>query len=258
MDARSVSFQLVLARFPMCRSSLIISSSFSSRPLMSTSTFAPLGGVADSSTIMQGLNPSSVALAFWLYALCPSSRMISGLQQAERIAEGGLRVPSPEAAVLLERVEVRHFVEALPMAVHIVVRGEEAVEAAAVPEHSELLPGLPVGRRQHQQQHAQVLLDVPRAESAGLLQRQGPAGRCHVELLAVRMVAILQGLEGLVVDLRGGDDPQHKSRSPPAVVRVDEAHHLGREQSLATAGGNLEAEGRKRLAQPVPARMVDA
>ena len=72
------------------------------------------------------------------------------------------------------------------------------------------------------------------------------------------MVAILQGLEGLVVDLRGGDNPQHELRLPLAVVRVDEVHHLRREQGLAAAGRNLEAEGRQRLAQSVPARLVDA
>ena len=70
-------------------------------------------------------------------------------------------MPSPEAAFLLERVEVRHFVKELPMAVYVIVCGEEAIESAAFPEHPELLPGLPVGRRQHEQQHAQVLSDVP-------------------------------------------------------------------------------------------------
>ena len=103
-------------------------------------------------------------------------------------------MPSPEAAFLLERVEVRHFVKELPMAVYVIVCGEEAIESAAFPEHPELLPGLPVGRRQHEQQHAQVLSDVPGAESAGLLKCQRPAGRRHVELLAIGMVAILQGL----------------------------------------------------------------
>ena len=136
---------------------------------------------------------------------------------------------SPEAALLLEGVEVRNLVQELPMGGHVVVRGEEAVEAATVAEHAELFLGLPVGRRQHQQQHAQVLPDVLRAESAGFLQRQRPAGRRHVELLAVGMVAILQGLEGLAVDLRGGDDPQHEPRLPLAVVGVDEVHHFRRE-----------------------------
>ena len=77
-DANSVSCQLTLALFLMCRSSLTISSAASSRPDMFTSTLAPLGGVADSSTIMYGLKPSSVFLALRLYALCPSSRTISG------------------------------------------------------------------------------------------------------------------------------------------------------------------------------------
>ena len=183
---------------------------------------------------------------------------MSGPEQAEGVAEGGLGVPSPEAALLLEGVEVRHLVQEPVVSGHVVVRGEESVEAAAVAEHPELLPGLPVGRRQHEQQHAQVLPHVPRAEAAGLLQRQRPAGRRHVELLTVGVVAVLQGLQRLVVDLRGGDDPQHEPRLPLPVVGVDEVHHLRREQGLAAAGRNLEAEGRQRLAQSVPARVVDA
>ena len=76
--ANRVSFQLVLDRFLMCRSSLIISSACRSRPKISISTFASAVGVADSSTISDGLNPSSVAFALRLYALWPSSSTIIG------------------------------------------------------------------------------------------------------------------------------------------------------------------------------------
>ena len=57
-----------------------------------------------------------------------------------------------------------------------------------------------LGRRQHQQQHAQVPGNVPRAESAGLLQHQGPAGGGQIELPTVRVVTILQRLQGLAVE----------------------------------------------------------
>ena len=51
MAASSVSRQLTLALLWMFKSSLIISSAFSACPVISTSTLASLGGVAESSTI---------------------------------------------------------------------------------------------------------------------------------------------------------------------------------------------------------------
>ena len=99
-------------------------------------------------------------------------------------------MPPPETALLLEGVEVRNFVQELLVRGHVVVRGEEAVEAVAVAEHAELLPSLPVGRGQHEQQHAQVLPHIPWAESAGLLQRQRPPGRGQVSPLALDTTAM--------------------------------------------------------------------
>ena len=67
--------QFVLVLFTMCRSSLIISSRCNSPPLITTSLFACLGGVADSSTIMHGFRFRSASCAGSLYALCPSIRV---------------------------------------------------------------------------------------------------------------------------------------------------------------------------------------
>ena len=70
--------QRVLSLLLMCRSSLIISSRFNSKPLMSTSTLLSSVGVADSSTMTDGFSPRNVSCAISLYALCPSSKMIIG------------------------------------------------------------------------------------------------------------------------------------------------------------------------------------
>ena len=179
-------------------------------------------------------------------------------QQAQRVAERGLDGRAPHAAVRRERVQVGDRGEQLLLAGGVVVRGEEAVEAARVAEHPQLLLRLAVRRRQHQQQDAQPLPHVPRAEAARLLQHQGAARRRHVELLAVRVVAVLQRLEGLAVYLRGRHDPQHQPGLPAQVAGVDAVDHLRRQQRLAAAGRHLQAERRQRLAQAVAARQVRA
>ena len=133
------------------------------------------------------------------------------------------------------------------MAGGVVIRREKAIEPAAVAEHAELLLGLAVGGREHQQQDAQTVGHVGRTEAAGLLQDHGPGGGCEIELLAVWMVAVLQGRQRLPVDLGGGHDPQNQPGLPVEQLAVDEIDHACRQQRLAAAGGNLEAERGQRL-----------
>ena len=95
------------------------------------------------------------------------------------------------------------------MTAHVIVGRKKPLEAAAVAEHPELRLGFTIGGRQHKQQNAEVLLHVTRAEAARLLQYHGSPARRQIDLLPVRMVAVLQRLEGLVVDLRRRHDPQH-------------------------------------------------
>ena len=179
-------------------------------------------------------------------------------QQPQGVAERGLRLPPPGAAAAREGVEIRHPCQQRRVSGAVVVRGEEAVEPPAVPKHAELRRGFPVGRRQHEHQHAKILPHVLRPEPARFFQDHGPAGRGEVELLPVRMVAVLQRRAGLCVDLRGRYDPQHEPGPLSPVMRVDQIDDLGCQQGLAAAGRNFQAEGRQRLAEAVRARQIDA
>ena len=177
-------------------------------------------------------------------------------EQPQGVAERGLRLPAPGTAAAREGVEIRHPCQQRRVSGAVVVRGEEAVEAAAVPEHAELRRRFPVGRRQHEHQHAKILPHVLRPEPAGFFQHQGPAGRGEVELLPVRMVAVLQCRAGLRVDLRGRHGPQHEPGPLPPVMGVDQIDDLGCQQGLAAAGRNFQAEGRQRFAEAVRARQI--
>ena len=57
------------------------------------------------------------------------------------------------------------------------------------------------------------------------------------------MVAILQGIEGLVVDLRCRHDPQHESRLSFPVARVDEVDHF---QGAEIASSEISGTGARR------------
>ena len=168
-------------------------------------------------------------------------------QQAQGVAERGFDLPAPEAFGLVEDVEIGDAFEQGAVGGHFLVAGEEAVEPAAVAEHAQLLPGLTVGRRQHQQQDAQAVGHVPGAEEAALLQDAGAAGGGQVELLPVGMGAVLERGEGLAVDLRGRHHPQHQPGLPVAERVVHQVDHAHRQQRLAAAGGDLEAERGQRF-----------
>jgi hypothetical protein len=140
--------------------------------------------------------------------------------------------------------------------VRAVVLGKERVKAAAVAEHPQRFLRLPRRRWQHEDQDAEVFLDVRRRESLGSFQHERPRARCIVQRLTVGMVAVLECRQRLVVDLRGRYDPQHKPAVSLAEVRVDQFHAFGRQQGLAAAGGNFQAKGRQRLTHAIAPRVV--
>ena len=177
-------------------------------------------------------------------------------QQPHRVPEGCLDVAAPETRRFLEGVEIGVLLQHLGVRGRIVVRGEEPVEAPAVAEHPERVLRLPVGGREHEQKNAEVLSDIARAEGRGFLEDARALTRRQIELLAVWVVAVLEGVERLVVDLRRGHDPQHQAAATLPEVRVHEIDHAGREQRLAASGRDLEAERGKMLAEPVPAGLV--
>ena len=195
-----------------------------------------------------GIEPLQRRLGVAAVRLVPLVEHDHGTQQAQRVAQRGLDLPPPEAAGRAEGIEVRDLLQQVTVAGYVVIRREEPVEAAAVPEHPQLFLGLAVGRRQHQQQDAQMVGHVGRCEAATLLQNHGAPGGGQIELLAVGMVAVLEGREGLAVDLRGWHDPQHEPGLPIEELAVDQIDNARRQQRLAAAGGNLQAERRQRLA----------
>ena len=176
------------------------------------------------------------------------------LLKAEHVPEGGLRVAAQRTDAAVERVEIRHPVEE-PMVFGVVVLGrEESFEAAAVPEHAELLLGFPIRGRQHQQQDAQPFREVAGSETRRLLQDHCPAGGREVELLPVGMVEVPERPERLVVNLGRRNNPQHESGLLLPEVEVDEVDHLRREEGFSAAGRDLETERRQGSAEAVLAR----
>ena len=158
-------------------------------------------------------------------------------------------------SVLVKRIEVRDLVQHGGMS--RVVFGKERIEAAAVAEHPQRFLRLPRRRGQHQHQDAKVLLHVARRELLRALEDQRSRAGRVVERLPIRMIAILQRRERLVVNLRRRYNPQHQPAIALAEARVHQVDRLRREQCLPAAGRNLQAERRQR-AQPVAAWIVDA
>ena len=140
----------------------------------------------------------------------------------------------------------------------VVVGREEPVKASAVAEHSQRLLRLPVSRRQHQQEHTQVLGNVARAERCRLLEDQRALARRQIKLLAVGVVTVLERFERLVVDLRRRHYPQHQAAPAVPEVGVDEIDHPRRQQRLAAPGRDLQTEGGKLLAESVATGEVRA
>ena len=163
---------------------------------------------------------------------------------------------APHAALLLESVKIRNLIQQLLMAGDVVLAGEKPLESAAVAEHPQLLFGCAVGRRQHENQYAEAVANIPGAESADFFQNQRAACRGQVQLLAVRMVAVLERIERLVVDLRGGHNPQHEAGLLAAVVGIDQINDFCGEKRLAAACGNLQAERGERFVKPISTRHV--
>ena len=176
------------------------------------------------------------------------------LLKAEHVPEGGLRVAPQGTDAAVERVQIRHPIEEPLLFGVVVLRREESFEAAAVPEHAQLLLGFPIRGRQHQQQDAQPFHEVAGSETGRLLQDHRPAGGREVELLPVGMVEVPERPERLVVDLGRRDDPQHESGLLLPEVEIDKINHLRREQGLPAAGGDLETERWQGFAEAVPAR----
>ncbi len=181
-----------------------------------------------------------------------------GLKQAQGVAERGLDLAAPKNRLALEGIEIRDTREQGGVGGGIVFAREKRVVAAAVLEHAERLLGLPVGRGQHEEEHAEVFRDVGGREAAGFFQHEGAAGGGEVERLAVGVVAVLQRAERLLVDLRGRHDPEHEAGLAAAVVDLDEVDDLRGEEGLAAAGGDFEAGDGERGARPGLARDVGA
>ena len=64
------------------------------------------------------------------------------------------------------------------------------------------------------------------------------------------MIAILEGPQRLIVDLRRGDDPEHQPPPPMQEPPVDQIDHPRGEQHLPAPGRDLQAEGGERIAHP--------
>ena len=124
---------------------------------------------------------------------------------------------------------VGHFrhIQVFDLLAQRLVRGKivhvrkEREEPPAVLEHLQLFLGFAGRGLQHEQHHAEVVLNVlPREGVAPLQQFDAPAGG-PFQHLAIPVLAVGEGPPGLRVDRFGGHDPQHEPRLRMEILGVD-------------------------------------
>ena len=142
------------------------------------------------------------------------------------------------------------------MTLHVVVFRKERAEAAAVFEDFQRLLVLPRRRRQHQCQHDQIFRHVFRRETIRLFVNHRAPAAGDVQNLPVGMVAVAQMLNGLPVNLRGRHHPQHEAGLLLPVTAVHEVNRVRRQQRLAAARRDFQAEIWQRLADAVFTRAI--
>ena len=171
-------------------------------------------------------------------------------QQPQRVPKRRLDLPPPDAPGPLEGVQVRRLPQQLRVFCGTVLRREEPVEPPGVPVHPKPVLRLPVGGRKHEEEDAEVLLDIPRTEGRRLLEHAGALAGRQVKLLPVGMIAILEGPQRLIVDLGRGNDPEHQPPPPVQEPPVDQIDHPRGQQRLPAPGRDLQAERGERVAHP--------
>ena len=153
-------------------------------------------------------------------------------------------------------VQIGHGLQQVPVRFDIVLARRVAKHIAPVAKKAQRLLGLARGRGQHQQHHAQVRIGVDFGQRRVFLQHLHPARTRHAKHLVVGVVAVFQGLEGLLVNRLIGHHPQHQTRVALQIVREHPPHAGRSQQRFAPARRNLQAHIRNSAARAVKAAAV--
>src|SRR3989344_8702273 len=100
------------------------------------------------------------------------------------------------------------------MAVTVIFRRKERVKTPGVPKHSKLFLVFTPRGRKHEQKHDQVFFDVGRRKTFVSLDYRSAAAARHIQMLAIRMLAVAKALKRLAVNLRGRHNPQNQPGAP--------------------------------------------
>ena len=172
-----------------------------------------------------------------------------GAEHFEDVVEAVL-----DGAVVGCAFEVGIALQEFAVAEGVVAVGEEGGIAPRIAEHpQEFLPLLPVGSGQHEKHYAQVVGGVRAGEDVVLFEELDAPAACALQHLAIRMFAVSQRGLGLRVDGPRGGDPQGQ-----AGLAADASQGCGRQQGLAAASGDFEADVGDRASCAVGAAGVRA
>ncbi len=170
-----------------------------------------------------------------------------GAQQAHHIAERAFHNAPLGCPRLFLRgtpggvgVQVGHGLQQVPVRLNVILARRVAQHIAPVAEEAQRLFVFTRSTRQHEQHDAQVRVSVDLGQRRAFFQNLHLSRARHIEHLAVRVVAVLQRLERLLVNRLVGHDPQHQPGVPLQVVAKHAAHAGRSQQRFAAAGGNLQ------------------